>query len=200
MKRYKQIVQNVSNNMVENDTTSFYCNLKYVLVSVPRSQVTHVLKKGFQCETQNHLNHGQYGERLLPKFDGVYGVAVFKPWQSKPFDTLGLGDIDAQNDVVFVLHKNVVLYNKFHINRQEDSGMRMSGNTFESNGDLGDNVWSFDVMRNLDSLTHNELVFHHHVTKEFIKEIWYFKDNVPSYLYDSHIKLPLVSNVGMVLL
>lgn len=183
------------------DTTSFYCNLDYLLVPVKMYDLAHVVKNGlkpFKPPTRTCI---EVEPLLEPEACGVYSVAIFKQWRSKSMSELKIENIDPETEVVLKLDKSVVLYVPFYFNKNENKGRMTLSNTLPSHSESNTSIWRYDVVRNIETIQLNEVIFDDKIDSSFIKEIWYFtKDRVPSLLYDEHYKVKMVNNYSKTLL
>lgn len=182
------------------DTSSFFCNLDYLLVPIKLTDLHYILKKGLSPIKRTHSKYISETQPLLPKEEGgVYTVAIFKQWRDKHMKDFGICIIDPQTEVMLKIDKSAVLYIPFHINKCENDGRQDEFNTLRSD-ESSNSVWKYDVVHNLNEFQMNELVFHKNINPAFIKEIWYFTDSdPPTAMYNEHYKMKLVSNSEQVL-
>lgn len=183
-------------NIKMKDTTSFFCNLDYLLVPIKLSDISKVLKYGLK-PIKKPSRIGVYeGEPLLPQEEsGVYSVAIFRQWRNKHMNECDIDAIDPETEVVLKIEKNVVLYLPFHFNKNESFGRKDDYNTLVSDINHISSIWSYDVVRNLKEMMLNEVVFHNSISSAFIKEIWYFTEHAPPEgLYNEHYKIKFVDN------
>lgn len=177
------------------DTTSFFCNLDYLLIPVKVNELSTVLKYGLKA-VKKPSKRCIEEESLLPlEESGVYSVAIFRQWRNKHMNEFDIDAIDPETEVVLKIDKSVVLYIPFHFNKNENFGRKDINNTLISEINHTYSIWNYDVVRNLNEIAMNELVFHKSINPAFIKEIWYFTDNVPPEgLYNEHHKMKLIDN------
>lgn len=183
------------------DTSSFFCNLDYLLVPIKLCDLHNIIKKGVQIEQQPYKSCIE-AEPLLPcKEQGVYAVAIFRQWKNRNMKDLGIDNIDPESDVALKIDKSAVLHIPFHFNKCENDGRQDNMNTLLSNEESSSTVWRYDAVRNLNNIIFNEVIFHKVLHPAFIKEIWYFTENTPpSNLYNRHYKARFVDNNKRILL
>lgn len=185
------------------DTSSFFCNLDYLLIPVKLHELPNILKKGLKPVKKPYKSFIE-AQSLLPKEEsGVYAVAIFRQWKNKYMRDFDIDNIDKDTEVVLKIDKSVVLYTPLHFNKQENHGRQDDANTLVSSAQetSNNNIWKYDIVHKLDELLLNEVIFHKEINPDFIKEIWYFTENAPpNDLYNEHYKLKLVNNSKKVLL
>lgn len=178
------------------DTSSFFCNLDYLLVQIKLDDLHYILKKGLKPIKKPYKSIQDTQPLLSNEQSGVYSIAIFRQWKNKHMKDFGIDNIDKDTEIVLKIDKSAVLYIPFHINKRENNGRQDDINTLVSE----DTIWKYDVVHNLHDFTFNELVFHKEINSAFIKEIWYFTENYPpSDLYNTHYKTKLVNNSKKVL-
>jgi hypothetical protein len=177
------------------DTTSFFCNLDYLLIPIKIKELSKVLKYGLK-PIKSASKHSLEAEPLLPLEEtGVYSVAIFRQWRNKHMIEFHIEKIDPETEIVLKIDKSVVLYTPFHFNKNENCGRKDSSNTLESDTNVISSIWCYDIIRNLKEILMNEVIFHKVIDSAFIKEIWYFTENAPPEgLYNKHYKIKLIDN------
>lgn len=181
-------------NIKMKDTTSFFCNLDYLLVPIKVNELYSVLKYGLK-PSKKPSKGCLTAEPLLPKEEtGVYSVAIFRQWKGKHMNVFDIDKIDPQTEIVLKVDKSVVLYTPFHFNKNENFGRKDNFNTLISDINNASSIWHFDIVRNLHRVVLNEVIFHTKIEPSFIKEVWYFSDTLPTDLYNNHCKIKIVNN------
>lgn len=180
------------------DTSSFFCNLDYLLVPIKLSDLYSIIKKGVQPDKRAACIEAQ--PLLHCKERGVYAVAIFRQWKNRQMKDLEIHNIDPESELVLKIDKSAVLYSPFHFNKCEHVGQQ-NLNTLVSYDDSPYAIWRYDAVHNLKDLMYNELIFHTVLDPAFINEIWYFTKNAPpDKLYNKHYKARFIENSIKVLL
>jgi hypothetical protein len=186
-------------NIEMKDTTSFFCNLDYLLVPLKLNELSSVLKHGLKPNKKPPKSF-LAAEPLLPKEEtGVYSVAIFRQWRGKHMNELDIDKIDPQTEIVLKVDKSVVLYIPFHFNKNENLGRKDNVNTLVSDINNASSIWHYDIVRNLHEIVLNEVIFQEKVEPAFIKEVWYFSDTPPADLYNQHYRVKLIDNSNKLL-
>ena len=182
-------------NIKMKDTTSFFCNLDYLLVPIKVNELYSVLKYGLK-PSKKPSKGCLTAEPLLPKEEtGVYSVAIFRQWKGKHMNEFDIDKIDPQTEIVLKVDKSVVLYIPFHFNKNENFGRKDVSNTLISDINNASSIWHYDVIHNIKEITLNEVIFHKTIDPNWVKEVWYFTENAPpADLYNCHCKVKLINN------
>lgn len=177
------------------DTTSFFCNLDYLLIPIKITELSNILKYGLK-PIKKPSNRFLEAEPLLSQEQsGVYSIAIFRQWRQKHMSEFDIDIIDPETEVLLKIDKNVVLYVPFHFNKCENAGRQDDINTLVSDETNISSIWNYDVVRNLKELMLNEVVFNKDINSSFIKEVWYFSENAPpNGLYNQHFKIHVIDN------
>lgn len=177
------------------DTTSFFCNLDYLLIPIKVNELSNVLKYGLK-PIKNPSKSCLDAQPLLPlEPTSIYSVAIFRQWKNKHMNELNIDAIDPETEIVLKIDKSVVLYVPFHFNKNENQGRQDNINTLVDDTNHTSSIWNYDVVHNLQEIMMNEVIFHKVINSAFINEIWYFTENAPPQgLYDNHFKIRLVDN------
>lgn len=177
------------------DTTSFFCNLDYLLVPIKINHLSNVLKHGLK-PLQKPYKSCMEAEPLLSREEcGVNSVAIFKQWRHKNMCDLEIDNIDPDTEVVLKIDKSAVLHLQFCFNKCENDGRQDIHNSLVSDINSISSIWKYDVVRNMNQLILNEVIFQATVDSAFIKEVWYFTENEPpGELHTKHLQLKFVNN------
>lgn len=177
------------------DATSFYCNLDYLLVPIQVKDLSNILKHGFKPTKPPKVSCLEAQPLLTNEEPGIYAVSIFKQWRAKHMEYLNIDSINPDTDIVIKLDKSVVLYVPFHFNKTENQGRKGIANTLYSDETSNSSIWKYDVVKNINNIMLNEIVFHETINPAFIKEVWYFTGNeVPHMFYNEHYRVKFVNN------